>query len=48
MVASSFVKRHSEGQRWTDYVVEKVWCDPSDLALGAVVKIGDAVAEDAA
>ena len=78
-VACSFVKRHADGQKWTDYVGDraskmlqevvervrendpvkgkwqvpksdkgKVWCDASDLALGVVVEIGDAVVEDAA
>ena len=78
-VACSFVKRHAEGKKWTDYVDDsttkrlkeivervngddpvkgrwqvpktdkgKVWCDASDLALGVVVEIEDAVVEDAA
>ena len=78
-VACSFVKRHAEGKKWTDYVgnratkmleeiidrvgeedpvkgkwrvqktdVGKVWCDASDLALGAVVEIGGEAVEDAA
>ena len=78
-VACSYVKRHAEGEKWSDSAgkvavkrlkevierlkkddpvggkwqvekteVGKVWCDASDLAMGAVVEIGGDVVEDAA